>query len=251
MKGIGMNKFSGISVAVALLAAATLAGCPLVPTVDLQTQNFAAAGDAATSLEGKQLYFMPDSSESFYSRTVVDNITALPVSTATHTAVDFGVADPAVVTLPAGSEINFYGTSYGTIYIHSNGTVALEAGAAANGTASGHFSLKQISLLPVDATTAGSAVSYQVAANAVTVTFENVGGSSFQGEFFISGATEDDIALSYPTIDAAVAAGVVGFSRGQLAGLTQEEIDLFFANEFVGTGSDLGTTNTSSAKLGF
>ena len=233
-----MKKFSGISAVVALVAAATLAGCP--PPVDtLQTEQF-AAGDAATTLSGKQLYFMPFGAS--YSRTVSEQ-TTLPVATTGHQPVDFGTADPFVLNLAAGSEVVYFGNAYSTLYIGSDGTVAFGAAGTGNDSLANHFGANQISLLPVDAADAAETgqVSYNVATDEVTITFEGVDGSTFQSEFFISGDMDEDIAVSYPTVDADVAAGVVGLSAGQLAGATQEEIDAFVADF---TDSDLGTTNT-------
>lgn len=244
MKGIGMKRFSGISVAVAMLAAATLAGCPKPATTDNQSQNF-AAGAAKTNLEGKQLYFQPDGSISFYSRTVTDGITAFGVPTAGQLIIDFSVADPFVLNLAAGSEVLYYGQSFSTLYIGSDGTVAFGVPGSGNASVTDHFSSKQISLLPVDAADASETgtVSYQVFTDSVVVTFDAVDGSSFQAEFFISGAMDEDIAISYPTINA-TAGGVVGLSNGQLAGSNAAQIAAFL--EAFGTGSDLGSTNTGS-----
>ena len=239
MKGIGMKNFSGISVAAALLAVATLAGCPQ-PVADKHSQEF-AAGDAATSLAGKQLYYMPDGRISFYSRTVQDQAT-LPTATTGHTVVDFAVAGSNVVTLPAGSEVMYYGVAYDSMVIGSDGTIAFGGAGTGNASVTAHFSSNQVSVLPVDATGSGQ-VSYQVAANAVTVTYEGVDGSTAQSEFFISGDMDQDIAISYPTVSAN-AAGVVGLSRGQLAGANASELADFLA-EF-GNGSNLGTSNTGA-----
>ena len=248
MKGIGMNKFSGISLAVAVLAATTLAGCPKpAKTADLNTQNF-AAGAAATTLGGKQLYYSPDGSISFYSRTV-STITGLGTATDTATAIDFSVADPFVLNLAAGSEVVYYGVAYDTLYIGSDGTVSFGAAGTGNASLTAHFQANQISLLPVDANdgTTDGTVSFQVFSDAVVVTFEDVDGSTFQSEFFISGDMDEDLAISYPTVNAN-ASGIVGLSRGQLAGANQAEIDDFL-DSF--KPSDLGTNNTKSAKLGF
>jgi hypothetical protein len=247
MKGIGMKKFSGISVAVAVLAAATLAGCP-VPTPEFHTQSFAAG---AVDIAGSQLYYQPDSSTDFYSRTVTTGITAFSVPTTGQTVVNFDNGNPFVLNLAAGSEVMYYGNTYSTLYIGANGTVAFEANATGNGSTTAHFQSKQISLLPVDAADAAETgtVGYQIFNDSVVVTFDGVDGSSFQSEFFISGTMDQDIAIAYPTIGAD-AAGVVGLSNGPLAGANAAQIAAFLTNEF-GNGSDIGTTNTSTAKLGF
>jgi len=240
MKGIGMKRFSGISVAVALIATATLAGCPPQTTVDLHTQNF-AAGAAATSLAGKQLHFMPDSSQSFYSRTVTDGVTDFNVPVVGQTIINFALGDPFVLTLPAGSEVSYFGQLFSTLFIGSNGTVAFGSAGTGNSSLANHFGARQISLLPVDATASGT-VSFGLFSDAVVVTFDSVDGSSFQSEFFVSGEMEDDISIAYPVVSA-TAGGVVGLSRGQLAGANQTEIDNFLADF---RNSDLGRTNTGT-----
>ena len=245
MKGIGMTKFSGYSVAVAMLAAATLAGCPPPVTVDYHTQSIVAG---ANTLQGKTLFFMPDSSINFYSRTVVDGVTALPQPTDTATVVDFEANDPTVITLPEGSEVLYYGIAYDTLYIGSNGTVGFGA-PGDNGSLTAHFGAASVSLLPVDATDNGD-VSYEVFSNEVVVTFENVlvgtANNTFQAEFFVSGAEDGDLALSYPVVSVNVG-GVVGLSNGQLAGANQAQIDAFL-DDF--SASELDQDNTGSAKLG-
>lgn len=244
MKGIGMKRFSGISVAVAVLAATTLAGCPKPPkTTDINTQQF-AAGAAKAALEGKQLYYQTDGSLSFYSRTVTDNITDF-LNSDTQVVIDFSVADPFVLNLASGSEVIYYGQTYSTLYIGSDGTVSFGTPGTGNGSLAAYFSAKQVSLLPVDAADDAETgtVSYGVFSDQVVVTFNAVDGSSFQGVFYISGPADEDIAVVYPIIDDNVAGGVVGLSRGQLVGLNEAEREAFLAGF---RNSDLGKTNTKT-----
>lgn len=235
MKGIGMNKISGISVAVAIVATATLAGCP--PTVDPQTASF-AAGAASTALDGKSTYYeVSGDATNFYNR-IVTNVTDFPVDPAGQTAVDFGAADPAQVDL--GTAVSYYGENFSSVFIGSDGVLGLGAAGGGNSTLEEHFGATQVSLLPVDATDeAAGAVSYQEYTDSFVVTFNDVDGSSVQIEFFTTGTLADDINVAYPVVSTNVAAGVVGLSNNQLA------TNANFLNGF--QNSDLGSTNTTSA----
>ncbi len=245
MKGIGMNKFTGFTAVAALVASATLAGCPGTP--DRQTQDFATAGAAQTALQGNQLYFMPDSSVSYYSRTVqvLDPAATLPVSPVGHTPVDFSAG--SVQILPAGTTVLFYGRSYATMYVSADGTVSFGALGNGNGSLENHFGSTQVSLLPVDATDeVVGTVSYSVSSTEVVVTFNGVDGSTFQAEFFIAntvtGNEPEDIALSYPVVSD-TAQGIVGLSNNQLAGLSAGQVASFLNGL---RQSDLGTSNTGT-----
>ncbi len=219
---------------VALVATATLAGCP--PKVDtVHTQEFAAG---QIDLEGKQLYYQPKGDS--YSRTVTDGVTDFKVLPAGHTVIDFSNATSVEVPL-GGAQIEYFGNLYSQLFVGSDGTVAFGAAGTGNASLEAHFSANQISLLPVDATASGE-VSYGVFTDSVVVTFDAVDGSSFQGEFFIAGDMDRDIAISYPVVDAG-AAGVVGLSNGQLVGLDAAAIASFLETF---ENSDLGTTNTGT-----
>ena len=169
------------------------------------------------------------------------------MNAAGHTVADFSVADPIRVNLPAGSEVVYYGRTYACIYIHSSGVVAFGAPGTGNASPTAHFSSAQISLLPVDASDAGETgvVSWNIASDEITVTFTGVDGSTFQSEFFISGAMDNDLAVTYETVNAD-AVGVVGLANAQLGGLTPAQIEAFLADGVAGFGSpsDLGVSNT-------
>lgn len=229
MSVIGTVQKSVSTVAMGLIAAASLAGCPLPATIDYHTQTIEAGSN---ELQGKELLFMPDSSISFYSRTVVSGITDFTIDTDSVTEIDFSEANPYVLYLPAGSEVLYYGQMYDTIFIGSDGVVSLGEAGAGNETLTDHFSAPQVSLLPVDATQGSGRASFEILPHAVVVTFEDVraagASNSFQVEFFISGMEDGGLAINYPEVSED-AAGIVGLSNGPLAGANQAQIDAFLA----------------------
>lgn len=254
MKGIGMKMFSGYSVAAAMLAAATLAGCP---APELHTQVLTNPN----TIDGKQLYFIPTDTEKragdqFYSRTVVtENSEGLPFlevqDTSGHTAIDFTNGDPAQIDL--SEPVFYYGALYSTLFVGSDGTIGFGVAGGGNDTLANHFAHPQISLLPVDATLAGSDVTWAEFGDSVFITFENitiaeVTGNSFQAEFRKTRGIDGDIALTYPVVTP-LATGIVGLSNGQLEGLTADQ-QATFLNGFVNSNLNQDSANTSSAKLG-
>lgn len=248
MKGIGMTKFSGYSAALAMLAAATLAGCP-APT-EYHTQVL----KSPNSIDGKQLYFIPSDTakragDQFYKRTVTSGVENLPVDPADQTVLNFS-AEQTVQSVDLGDGgVWYFGEYYDTLFIGSNGTIGFGAPGVGNATLAEHFAGKQISLLPVDATVLDGTVSVGNYADSVVVTFYNISigetsDNAFQAEFFKTRGIDGDIALSYPQVTA-TAEGIVGLSNGELEGASQAEI-----NAFVGAfrSSNLNANfNTSSA----
>ena len=247
MQMLGFRKLSGYYLAGALLASATLAGCPLPLAVDYHTEVIASGEN---ELQGKTLYFMPDGSLNFYSRTVIDGVTDFPVSPDEAEEVDFTEGDPFEVELDPGLEIIYYGRVYDRLFISSDGTIALGDPGTGNSTIVDHFAATQVSMLPVNATNDNGTVTYQIFDNEIVVTFANIlvgnTSNSFQAEFFVSGAEDGDLALSFPVMSENVG-GVVGLSNGQLAGANQAQIDAFL-EEF--EESTLVENNTGTSKLG-
>ena len=146
MKGIGMKMFSGYTVAAAMLAAATLAGCP---APELHTQEL----KGSNTLGGKELYFIPveDSKrlgETQYARLVTNKATLTVPVTNEHTAVTLGT----VVELD--EPVVYFGVLYYNVVVSNNGTVVLtnedDAVAGKNKTLAEHFASRQVSLLPLD-----------------------------------------------------------------------------------------------------
>lgn len=247
MRVLGLRKITGYYLAGAVLAAATLAGCPQPLAVDYHTQVITPG---TNELQGKTLYFMPDGSLSFYSRTVIDGVTNFPVDPDTGEVIDFTEADPFEVPLAAGQEVLYYGRIYDSLFIGSDGTVSLGSPGEGNGSLVSHFRTPQVSILPVDATEGNGTVTFEIFQNEVVVSFVNVlvgtASNSFQAEFFVTGAEDGDLALSYPVLSQSTG-GVVGLSNGQLAGSNQAQIDAFIGDF---TESTLIENNTGTAKAG-
>jgi len=253
MKGIGMKMFSGYSVVAAMLATATLAGCP-VPK-DLHTQVL----ESPNSIDGKQLYFVPSDTEKragdqFYSRVITQTeLAELPVDPATHTVLNFSAENTVEAVNLGDGGVFYYGEYYDTLFIGSNGTIGFGAPGVGNSTLAEHFAGPQISLLPVDATILDGTVTVGNFSDSVVVTFNNISigetaDNAFQAEFFKTRGIDGDIALSYPQV-ATTAEGIVGLSNGQLAGASEEEIASFLAG-FSNSNLNEDSSNTASAKLG-
>jgi len=236
MKGIGMKRFSGLSV-VAVIATAMLAGCPAPDkynTTILKSPN---------TIDGSQVYFIPIAASKrsgdltdyarLLSRSVDlgNEVTALPSPTTGHEVVTFTNGE-FQKTLSEG--VYYFGVLYTQLFIKSDGSVGLGAPGGGNDTLANHFASPQISLLPVDAT--GGTVTVGDLADEVVVTFSNVTvdngvetpttDNTFQVEFFKTRGIDGDIALSYPIVDPN-ATGIVGLSNGELAGADQATIDSF------------------------
>ena len=249
MKGIGMKNFSGYTVAAAMLAAATLAGCP--KATDYNTQVL----ESPNSIDGKQIYFVPSDTEKragdkFYSRVITaSDLAELPADPSGHTVISFAEESTVAVDLGDGG-VFYFGEYYDIIFINSDGSVGLGAPGAGNATLAEHFSSPQISLLPVDAT-AGGTVTVGNFEDSVVVTFNNVTigettDNAFQVEFFKTRGIDGDIAVSYPQV-ANTAEGIVGLSNGELAGASQDEIDAF-VGRFRSSNLNEGSSNTETAK---
>jgi hypothetical protein len=235
MKGIGMKNFSGYTVVAALLATATLAGCP--PREELHTEVL----ESASSINGKQLYFIPASTDDlkrlgdpFYTRIVQDLPTAgqLPNSTDGAEQVEFS-GNSATIVLD--EPVMYYGVFYNTIIIGTNGTVAFGTASAGNDTLTNHFGSVQISVLPLNLSLAGTTVSVEQSDEAVTITFEDVvigtdtaftSDNTFQVEIFVGGGIAGDVVVSYVKVDDR-GNGIAGLANGQLVGLSETEADRF------------------------
>ncbi len=227
MKGIGMNKFTGICAAATIVAATALQGC----VVPLHTQDFAAG---EVDLQGKQIYLMPTPGDGAYQRMVQD-ITALGNDPTGDTVADVS-GGSFTLTLDDAHAVAFYGALFTDLVLGANGTIGFgEAGD--NTSLTTHFMHKEVSLLPVEVAPAGS-VTYDVVDNgtdpsSIAVTYAGVtaGGATAtaQAEFFVNAAAFGDIALSY-TVLSADAAGVYGLSNGQLVGADEATITQFLAD---------------------
>lgn len=247
MKGIGMKMFSGYSVAAAMLAAATLAGCP---APELHTQELTGSN----TLGGKELYFIPVEGskrlgETDYARLVTDKETLTVPVTNAHTAVALDVVtalDEPVV---------YFGVLYYNIIVSNNGTVVLTnegtAVAGKNANLTEHFQSRQVSVLPVDVTLQDDATDVTIFQDADTlvVTYSGVKvgdevDNAFQVVFVTSRGLDGDVILSYGKVNTEGTTGVAGLSDAPLEGADQAEIDAFLAN--FGGGSALASASNNT-----
>jgi hypothetical protein len=221
----------------AMLAAATLAGCPPRGEDELHTQTLSSA----STVNEKQLYFIPNDTakragDPFYSRVVTDLPVPgqLPNSTAADEVLEFPEGGGSV-DVELDEPVMYYGVFYDTIVVGSNGTVGFGQAGAGNDTLEHHFLSPQISLLPVNATLGETEVTVAQTEDFVVVTFDNVvigtdteftSDNSFQLELFKTRGIDGDLAISYAKVDS-FASGIVGLSNGQLAGLDQNDVNQF------------------------
>jgi len=165
-------------------------------------------------LANQTLVFVPDGSGNYY-RACRSEASAFPVDPAGGTNVQLRDDDYKQINL--GSEhIDFYGTSYDTIYIGSNGYITFVSGDTRYlESFENHFVLPRISALFDDLNpSAGGRVSYQQLNDRIVVTFQNVpetgltSTNSFQIELFYSGK------IRITWLGIAAGDGLAGLSEG-------------------------------------
>jgi len=182
----------------------------------VRTDYFTEVFDADDNdLDYQTLTFTPNGSANFYavSRTTA---TSFPTDPAGGTPLSLWGDDFAMVTLAGGMQVSFYGVSYISFYVGSNGYITFTDGDWNNWpTLDNHFSLPRISALFDDLNpSAGGTVSWRQLSNRVAVTFENIprywstGSNSFQIELFFNGI----IRITHLQIDDA--GGLAGLSEG-------------------------------------
>lgn len=198
--------------------------------------------DGDIDLDGLALTFRPNGGPSFYgqSKTPIDEFPTDPTG---GLLLDFDIfGDPIRAGLFGNETVPFYGLHYDTLYIGSEGWISFGEAGQPPTTFGAHFSVPQISGLPVDATQPGSMVSYLQDAEKLVITYENVAtqgapGSpnNFQIELFFDGT----IQISYLGIDPAIT-GIVGLSVGAATGGVPPA-------DFI--PSDLTNVNTAPLKI--
>ena len=186
--------------------------------------------------------FTPNGSPSFYrpSRTTA---TAFPTDPTGGTALPLGDDTYNTITLTGGATVPFYGTSYGTIYVGSNGYVTFVSGdSSLTASLSSHFAFKRIAVLMEDLYPGTTAVTWRQLADRVAVTYQNVpeysiaNSNSFQIEMFFDGR------VRLTTLGIAAAGGLIGLSNG---GGTPAD---FTESDFTSYGPDAFLTLTAPAQ---
>jgi hypothetical protein len=182
-----------------------------VEPLDYFTELF-NSGD--NDLDNRTLTFIPNGSPHYYSL-CTEQASAFPVDPAGGTIVTLHDDDYYEVLLQ-GHTINFYGTSYDTFYIGSNGYITFVSGDTQYSEQfTKHFALPRISALFDDLNpSAGGTISYKELPGRVVVTFQNVPEfsqtttNSFQIEMFFYGK----IRITFLNI--AAVDGLTGLSQG-------------------------------------
>ena len=165
-------------------------------------------------MANRTLMLTPDGSGSYYQACGME-AASFPVDPAGGTIISLRDDDYRQIDLGA-KKIEFYGTSYGTIYIGSNGYITFISGDNHRlESFENHFDLPRISALFDDLDpSAGGTVSWKQLDDRIVVTFENVpefsleNANTFQVEIFYNGK----IRITY--LDIAAGDGLVGLSEG-------------------------------------
>ena len=165
-------------------------------------------------MANQTLILVPDGSGNYY-RACRREAAEFPVDPAGGTNIQLRDDDYAEINL-GGKPIDFYGTSYDSLYIGSNGYITFVSGDTQYiESIENHFRLPRISALFDDLDpSAGGRVSYEQLNDSIVVTFQNVpetglaSTNSFQIELFTSGK----IRITWLGIWAGD--GLVGLSEG-------------------------------------
>jgi alpha-tubulin suppressor-like RCC1 family protein len=181
-------------------------------TPDYFTQEFYSVPD----ISNQTLTFTPDGSGNFYSvcRSPAANFPIDPAAGATLSLDD---DDYLGVTLAGGAQVSFFGVSYSSFYVGSNGYLTFVIGDDTyyDDSLYDHFNLPRVSGFFSDLNpSAGGTISWQQMTDRIVVTFEDVpeygssNSNNFQVEIFFDGV----IRLTYLGLDAST--GVAGLSAG-------------------------------------
>jgi hypothetical protein len=168
----------------------------------------------SNDMANRTLTLVPDGSGSYY-QACSSEAASFPVDPNGGTSIPLRDDDYVQIDL-GGEQIDFYGASYDTIYIGSNGYITFLSGDASYlESFENHFDLPRISVLYDDLDpSAGGTVSWEQLDDSIVVTFENVtefsltNNNSFQVEMFYNGK----IRITY--LDIAVGDGLIGLSEG-------------------------------------
>ncbi len=181
---------------------------------DFFTEQFETSD--AFDLDGMMLNFIPDGSFQYYSA-CIEPVFALPTDPSTGTTLALSSNDSEAIVLTGGAKVGFYGVSYGTIHVGSNGYLTFDGGDTdSSESLFDHFDQVRISALfdSLDPSQAGARVSWEQFADRVVVTYENVpetsttNGNTCQIELFFDGL----IRIAYVGVD--LSDCIVGLSEG-------------------------------------
>lgn|GEM_PF-1955560 len=176
------------------------------------TEEFGSAFDLA----GTSITFVPNGTVDFYGA-CSEPITTLPTDPSGGTTIALGDDDFASVAIGGGESVSFYGNTFTSFFVGSNGYVTFVVGDDDyDETLAEHFALQRISMLYDDLNpSAAGTVSWKQLSDRVAVTYQNVpeynttDSNTFQVEMFFEGGT---VRVSYLSMDASD--GIAGLSAG-------------------------------------
>lgn len=181
-----------------------------------QGDYFTELFDAADNdLDNQTLTLRPDGSPDFYAACRI-GATAFPTDPTGGTVLSLSDDSAVEVALSGGMQIPFYGSSYSSFFVSSNGYVTFGSGDTSYvETLALHFALPRIAALLDDLNPgAGGSVSWRQLADRAVVTFQDVpeygsaSGNSFQIEMFFDGT------IRITHLGIAASDGLAGISEG-------------------------------------
>jgi hypothetical protein len=183
---------------------------PDVP--DYFTEQFASGID----LGGKRVIFTPSGTFEFYTACVEDLAGAYATDPAGGQNLPMSDDDFELISFQGGSQFNFYGEDYSSVYVGSNGYLTFGSGTTAyTESLSEHFNRARISGLFDDLNpSTGGTVSWKQTPDRVAVTWNDVSqysnsdSNNFQIEMFFDGR----VAISHLSVQSGDA--IVGLSAG-------------------------------------
>ena len=221
------------------------AGYSATATTNYFTEYFYGDFD----LGGKTIMFEPVGGTNYYDViAVATNITALPYSTAGYDAlIWYYWYEYKTISIPGGREVQLYGNSYNTFYLHNAGYIKFDHTGSwwASPSLSGHFANPQISTFfaSLDPLAGGNVYVFEAYSAGIpigtVVTFENVPNHynpsllcTFQCVMYYTGWIE--MSWLTPSYQDTV---IVGLSRGDGIPTDYQETNLsaYFDDEPVNT----------------
>lgn len=195
------------------------------PIQDYFTEQFSCS--YPFDLSNKAIMFTPNGDGSSYSA-CLQEITRLPTDLVGSTTLDIDDDDFVSVSLADQEAISFYGSSFSSFYIGSNGYITFNQGDTEYyESLSNHFGKMRISVLFDDFNPEQSGtVSWKQMADRVAVTWQNIpeynsgNANTFQVEMYFDGR----IRLAWLEVE--VQDGIVGLSEGLGIPLDFWETDL-------------------------
>ncbi|MCX5894616.1 MAG: hypothetical protein NTZ51_02110, partial [Proteobacteria bacterium] len=196
--------------------------CTPTPQIDYFTQMFFPP--SVFDLSNVSITFTPDGSSQFYTAC---NISISSWQTEATSTVSLGDDDYIQITLSGGAQIPFYGQSYSSFYVGSNGYITFDQGDnSLSPDLTSHFSKKRIAALYCNLDCRLATVSYSQLADRVVVTWLNVSqygtgnSNNFQIEMFFDGR----IAISYLRIDTVYAGAGLSKGTGVPSGFVESDL---------------------------